>query len=141
MHVKSKHEVSILESTLYQCEECEYNTSKKDSLAIHRESKHESDETHLKWLKSIQEEKSYPCDECEYTYGRKKHLDQHKQDKHKKQNEHTCKQCVFSGPSKQQLRRHVESVHEHASYPCGECDYKSGRKDHLYEHVKSKHKH
>ena len=52
-----------------------------------------------------------------------------------------CKQCEYSAKTNQELKIHVQGVHEGIAYPCDQCLYVSKRKSDLLMHSKSKHTH
>ena len=50
-----------------------------------------------------------------------------------------CNQCDKQISSKDNLKRHIESVHEKKKYFCGQCDYKVKTAALLNKHIKSTH--
>lgn len=50
-----------------------------------------------------------------------------------------CSQCDYSAKTNEELKIHVQGVHEGIAYPCEQCSYVSKRKGDLLKHSKSKH--
>ena len=52
---------------------------------------------------------------------------------------HECTQCEFKATLKQNLQRHIRSVHEGQKFSCIFCEYKATYKGNLHRHIKSVH--
>ena len=51
----------------------------------------------------------------------------------------SCIQCNYSNRTKQQVMRHIKSVHQGVQYSCSVCEYKARWPSDLRAHTKSKH--
>merc|ERR1712126_470713 len=58
---------------------------------------------------------------------------------HKEGRAHHCQLCTYSSKYKQQLERHIESIHLRGEHPCDYCDYKATAKRNLSIHMKRMH--
>ena len=58
---------------------------------------------------------------------------------HKMKKSFACAQCDYKATEKNNLQRHIKSVHERQTFACTQCDYKAKWKSHLQTHIKSKH--
>ena len=106
------------------CDQCESQFEGKGNLENHIQSRHEIPE-------SI---RNYKCNKCEYqTKARKKferHLMQSKHDKII----HSCDQCQKTYRRVEDLREHIQSIHEGLRYACNFCDHKATYKNSLKQH-------
>ena len=50
-----------------------------------------------------------------------------------------CDDCEFNGTTRQNLERHIQSVHKGIKIPCDLCDYKFTQISNLNRHKKNRH--
>jgi len=122
-HTRRKHE-----SNVYSCEQCNYKSTQKNSLKIHRQALH---------TKSIHEVVKYYCDQCDYQTTRQGHLNRHQQGVHEGL-KYSCNQCEYQATTQSSLKIHQQALHEGVRYNCNQCDYQTAWKTHFKAHT---HKH
>ena len=93
---------------MFTCNECKFETKRRDNLKRHIESKH-------KFIKINPATKKQPvmlsCDSCEYKTIKKNHLTRHTSAKHSKIL-YSCRQCNFACNRKDSLKRHEQLIHK-----------------------------
>ena len=93
----------------YNCDQCDYKTTRKDNLKRHKLTKHEG--------------VSYNCDQCDYKAKTKDRLKRHKLSKHQSYR-FKCQQCELTFAREHVLARHVKRVHEREHMnQCEYCDH------------------
>ena len=143
----------IKKNTEMNCDQCDYKTDKKNYMDNHKRGKHPKSKK--------------KCDECNFTHAFPSKIKQHYKIVHlgikrlayrfrcKVKNctsygkntcdqldQHKllfCKQCNHTVTASEELKRHVQSVHEGIVYPCDQCSYVSKRRADLKVHFMSKH--
>ncbi len=126
----------------FQCELCEYKTSKKSNLKRHKEQLHEVGDK--------------MCEFCQFVTKRTDNLKRHIESKHKvdrrkptvKESKTVtkgstilcCDQCDYKTPKKDHLKRHTSSKHSNIHFPCRQCNFTTNRQDNLKRHCLLVHK-
>lgn len=140
------------EALLYDCGQCQYQTTDQGNLTRHIQSIHEGVrydcglcDYKAKWkialtrhIQAIHEGVRYNCTQCDYQATTQNHLNRHTQAKHEGV-KYDCIQCDYQTTDHGNLTRHVQSVHEGVRYNCDQCDYQATRQNHLNRHIQSKH--
>lgn len=122
-HILEKHE----ERKPFQCNYCEYKTSRNERLISHFDNCH-NDEHNL--------EKRFKCDwnECELSFISLSSLRQHRLS-----HSLLCKSCFKGFKSKFHLTQHM-LTHSHVkTVQCEHCSYKARFKKELMDHMKAIH--
>ena len=84
--------------------------------------------------------KDHKCDICSYSSVRKNELARHISSVHEKNKPHKCLVCDYSCSANSTLKIHVESVHEGKKpFHCSFCDYSCSINSTLKNHVESVH--
>ena len=115
----------IEQKTSYKCEQCHHVATKKLSLKLHVQSKHEG--------------LRFPCDHCDYKATQKHLLKKHITEKHDGMM-FVCngEKCELKFWTKIELADHKRSIHENDPFLCDLCDFKSnssvGIQTHLQAH-------
>ena len=119
----------------FQCDQCDYKTSKTSNLKRHRD------------LHSMA---MFTCNECKFETKRRDNLKRHIESKHKfiKINPATkkqpvmlaCDSCEYKTIKKNHLTRHTSAKHSKILYSCRQCNFASNRKDSLKRHEQLIHK-
>jgi KRAB domain-containing zinc finger protein len=102
---------------VYQCEQCDYNTSRKDRLTQHYQSVHMGI--------------NHRCEECGKQFTRKAGLTRHQILTHE------GKQYPFQVKRGGNLACHLDSKHQNLKYASEQCDYNSIKKDSLNKHYQT----
>jgi len=113
------------EATTFNCDRCDYKTTRKEYLRIHK--------------RSIHDGVKYPCNECDYKATQSSSLLQHKRSVHDGV-KYQCAQCDYKAISPTKLNIHVREKHEGIEYPCLQCNHKEPTQKRLNLHVKGVHK-
>ena len=110
--------------TSYKCDQCEHVASKKLSLKLHIQSKHEG--------------LRFPCDHCDYKATQKQLLKKHINEKHDG-SMFSCdeKQCEMKFWTKIESADHKKSIHENDPYLCDFCDFKSNSSGGIQTHLQA----
>ena len=135
-----------------KCTQCDYKTAKKNYLDNHTRSRHPKSKI--------------KCTKCDVTCAFPSKLKQHdkivhmgiKRDNRYKCENHLCqhfgkptcedlmqhsllfcKQCDYSTKTKDEMKIHIQGVHEGIVYPCEHCSFVSKRKNVLTSHARTKH--
>ena len=111
-----------------QCPQCERSFASKQTLIRHTNVVHEG----------IPEEKNFICDKCSRSYNENGKLLRHIKTFHDKIFEFKCQICTKEYPKKDQLKYHMESVHEKLRMTCDICGKVTDRKS-LKAHMKFVH--
>ena len=118
---------------LFFCSQCEFSTTRNDSLKIHTRRVHEGLGT-------------FPCSQCDFSSTRKDTLKNHTQRVHEGLIESfPCNQCDFITNLESNLRRHTRGNHTQQamgeSHMCDyeRCTYITLKKSELTTHIETKH--
>ena len=124
---------------IFQCDRCDYVTSKKSNLKRHEEL-HGSGQWHT-------------CELCKFQSKRKDNLKRHIESKHKAntvkrkiKNEQkvlkmlSCDQCSYKTIKTNHLKRHITAKHTDLKFSCNQCDFTSNRRDSVKRHEQLIHK-
>ena len=136
----------------FTCDQCEYKTTTKEYLRIHRRSIHDGvkypcnkcdykatqSSSLMQHKLSIHEGVKYPCPQCDYKAARPSRLNSHVREIHEGI-EYPCLQCNCKAPTRKRLNLHVKSVHEGISYSCNQCDFTNVSKQQLKRHQEMVH--
>jgi len=82
--------------------------------------------------------KTTSCEVCNRTFKSRQNLKQHIESVHQKVR-YDCDQCDHRASTKSNLRCHKASQHEGIKYDCDECDYSATNKSRLKKHKDAKH--
>ena len=107
-------------STVYQCGDCSYHTSKVSQFKCYRNS-HTG-------------ENPLSCSNCSYTTSKKNDLIQH-QLSHSGTKPFSCKECSYKATKKDYLIKHQLKHSGFKRFSCSECPYKMTRKNDLKNHL------
>ena len=110
-HISKNHQGKELE--YFKCASCEYNTTRKETLKLHRQAKHE-DARHL-------------CELCKKTFSTEQCLRRHTRVDHLNLR-HTCQTCDKTFSLRSNLNAHIEVHHTKKQYMCSFCSYLSTSK-------------
>ena len=123
----------------HKCDQCDYEAKYIHSLKLHISSKHEG--------------LIFKCQLCDLNYSRNGHLKRHMQAVHEKcERKHKCPKCSYSAFEKSHLIRHIGRIHEGHVYPgkehiqlrkfqCNQCEYRAVSQAHLKRHMLRKRGH
>ena len=81
--------------------------------------------------------KIFQCDLCNYVSARKDNLKKHVQSVHEKLKPYNCRQCGKAFSMKQHCKEHEESIHDGITHSCDFCEMTFTTKGHLRTHIKS----
>jgi hypothetical protein len=143
-------------ASLFLCDRCNFQTSRKDHLRRHIQRVHDKLKPHgcpscdhkffSKYhmqihFKAIHENcKELCCPECDFKCNRKDNLNTHIRSNHNDGSIFMCTLCSFRGDSRWSLERHMTSVHtELQTFQCVTCQWTFDRKDRYEEHVRREH--
>merc|ERR1719318_4771 len=118
------HKRSIHEGVKYTCNECDYKATQQGNLMQHKLSVHGG--------------VKYSCDKCDFKTTRPCRLNSHVREIHEGI-EYPCLQCNHKERNRKRLNLHVQSVHQGISYPCDQCDFTNIEKDQLKRHQEMVH--
>uniref|UniRef100_A0A1B0CGC8 Putative zn finger n=1 Tax=Lutzomyia longipalpis TaxID=7200 RepID=A0A1B0CGC8_LUTLO len=117
----TKHKATHLDSKDTMCSICNHEFSTKQNLKRHIEDIHEK-------VEKVREDKAYQCNQCPLTFKNHYYLTKH-QGIHTTVKKNVCPICGQEYSTKQNLRRHIEDIHEKVkkakgkdSYSCNQCD-------------------
>ena len=108
----------------YECNQCHFQTKKKEGLRSH--------------IRTIHEKVKYNCVKCDSQFTQKCHLNSHIKVKHEGIR-YKCKHCDYVTTVKPRLKNHTQAQHDGVLYHCKHCDYKNGYKSKIREHMNQKH--
>ena len=83
--------------------------------------------------------KNFQCDLCNYVSARKDNLKKHVQSVHEKLKPYNCRQCGKAFSMKQHCKEHEESIHDGITHSCDFCEMICTTKGHLRTHIKKVH--
>jgi len=106
----------------YKCDQCDHVATKKMSLKLHVQVKHEG--------------LRFPCDHCDYKATQKQRLKAHIVEKHAGLM-FSCDQCELKAWFKIEITDHTRSIHENNPYLCDLCDFKTNQSGGLQTHLQS----
>ena len=109
----------------YQCDWCNYSTSKGISLQNHISSHHKKPrEERSRKAAAKCKEKRYCCEYCQRDFAVRKVLANHINFVHLKKRENTCKECGRSFMSFECMQKHMRACSQAKSGPfcCQRCD-------------------
>ena len=122
-----KQHLSIHGDPTIKCEDCEFKTKRKSDLNRHRKIQH----SQIKLL----------CSKCSYICKTETALSDHNRKKHDETFQRfNCDQCTYSADRKDNLKKHIESLHDNVRFPCDICEYQATRKQNLASHLQKVHK-
>ncbi|KAF5274975.1 hypothetical protein FQR65_LT16799 [Abscondita terminalis] len=126
---RAKHFSNKKIKNLFECYNCGYQTSNKTTLTFHIA-------THRKYT-------TFFCNVCNYGVHSKMALKYHMLkhstiQKNISSKVHECEKCTFTTSTKENLHRHVVSIHdrEKLKHKCEFCNYATFRKYQLLAHVR-----
>ena len=133
-HILDKH--STKESFI--CSFCEFETSDKEKLQVHKEDKHSNMITRKR--SKPQKEKNHSCKICDEKFNTKQARLYHKWRVHDGII-HKCeyKNCEFQCSQKVQMKNHIQAVHLKIKVKCDFCDHQSNYKWSIQAHMRRKH--
>ena len=127
----------------YDCNECDYSTTREMELSFHIQSVHKQETVKISQQTSeimlndnIHEGATYPCNYSNYKNVKSDILKLHQESKHVK---YKCKECKFISKRKSELKRHQESAHNGVKYSCDQCNYKASKRGNLKRHQETLH--
>ncbi|GAB0094060.1 hypothetical protein DMENIID0001_092810 [Sergentomyia squamirostris] len=101
------------------------------------EEEDEGRQTRSRGRKKEGEEKNIPCADCEEIFPNHYYLSKHRATKHEDSKETICSICNHEFSTKQNLKRHIEDIHEKGekskddkAFQCSQCDLSF--KNHYY---------
>jgi hypothetical protein len=109
----------------YNCEQCDFKASRKDTLKKHYISVHISSN-------------QYPCNKCDYEATRRDNLAIHLMSKHPNLI-YPYQQCNYKAKTKDNLKIHHQSLHIGEDHSCQEFGQQFTHKGTLNRHKKSIH--
>ena len=86
--------------------------------------------------------KQFACTLCPKSFTRQARLAEHVKLVHLSDGQSQkfpCPDCEYQANRREDLRKHITSIHEGQKFPCHYCDYKATRIDNLHKHVKIAH--
>ena len=84
-------------------------------------------------------DKKFKCEQCPYTSAHKENVKKHIEAVHEK-TKHVCKYCGYAATHRISLKRHIEAVHEDMKeHVCKECGYATSYKNALKRHIEGVH--
>ena len=107
-------------------------------LAKFPEEKYPKHRTICKLIEVIQED-SFQCKACNKNFSRKDNITRHIESVHLKLRNHLCSDCGKEFSEKAALVRHVSMQHGNVRYPCHLCDKSYGLEKDLKSHIKVMH--
>ncbi|XP_052265110.1 GDNF-inducible zinc finger protein 1-like isoform X2 [Dreissena polymorpha] len=124
--------------TIYKCEQCDYQSTRRDRLTDHMGRVHGLLSVNCK---GAQNRDAFQCDLCEKAFVFGKDLNRHKKVVHAKER-FTCTVCEKEYKSKYVFNKHVASHGENYKkdmFRCQVCDREYTTKFSLSNHIKSQH--
>ena len=116
---------------LIMCLECSNTFKSKSSLTNHYKNKHMG-------IK-------YDCNKCNMKFSVPSSLYTHKKSLHSDTDVKSCEQCPYKTSRIDNLKTHIEAVHESKGLPyekqfqCSKCDYRTVHKGYLRSHLQTVH--
>ena len=83
--------------------------------------------------------KAGQCDKSEAVSPSSVSLHQQGRSGHQQQAQFTCDPRDYKTPLQNNLKRHIETVHDEFKYPCDQCEYRASLKTDLKRHIKFQH--
>ena len=121
----------------WMCKLCNNTFNLKHSLNVH--------------VNNVHGMKTFQCKNCSRVFKRISHLIRHKKyvhgiyrsyfilDEYPDVHYHDCDHCSFKSRYKNNLLKHIETIHKDIEFPCITCEFKSNRKDNLQRHINTVH--
>ena len=81
---------------------------------------------------------TYYCQKCDYSINNKQNLERHVETVHQGLR-HSCKSCDRTFTQKGSLAKHVQAEHEKIRYYCNSCDYQAKYNGELLKHNRKVH--
>ena len=136
-HNNAEHsEVSELQGESLQCNQCDFQSTKKDTLRRHKQRKHDVN------IHNILNQNN-KCHDCEYACTSKRVLDMHMYNNHggPAPQKKLCDMCSFTCFWGQTLRKHKNKLHLGIvqSYKCDQCEVSFRTKGSLRRHQELQH--
>ncbi|CAH1258612.1 ZNF425 [Branchiostoma lanceolatum] len=127
-HMQQKHsdECATKKTTIFKCDDCEYESKTKYCLQVHRLSKHGLGEGPVK------------CKHCDYTTTNKNHLAKHLKSDHDIEILR-CVYCRHYWGIREDMDTHIQTCNHKGDFPCEECSFIGNSKYKLLCHMKNKH--
>ena len=128
------------------CNECDWSTTTSSKMKTHIQSKHLGirhccDQcgylTTTKYLLDKHVKRIHQvsfCDVCEFKSSSKPEFI-----KHWTLDKLQCKQCDYIASRVDNMKMHMQAIHDQETYLCKVCPYKSSTPRYLSQHIKSKH--
>ena len=104
----------------YTCDDCDFESSRKENLKFHIDYRHNLIEKYL-------------CDQCEFSAIAKKYVKTHKMNMHETKII-SCKDCTFETNKYTQYKKHRIESHSGPKLMCEECDFVTFKKYKLEDH-------
>ena len=82
---------------------------------------------------------AHPCSQCDASFPVRKSMLNHKRLKHGDVKQFNCEKCVYTTSKKENLKQHVQSVHEKVKEICETCGKEFSKKSNLNKHVRQLH--
>ena len=120
----SKKGSLYLKPAVHSCDNCEYKTTTKEYLRIHR--------------RSIHDGIKYPCNKCDYKATQSSSLWQHNKSVHEGIR-YPCDQCDYKANRPARLNSHIRETHEGIKHSCDKCDHEATTRLRLNLHIKGVH--
>jgi len=101
---KNQNESTSSQKKIYDCEFCEYKSLKKNDI--------------LKHVSSVHLKNKSSCPECGKILA---NVAEHVKFFHRKERRFQCEECKYRSCFRNDLKKHVNSVHRKLKQPCPEC--------------------
>ena len=103
-----RHVNSVHLSNIFNCDVCDYKSTRKSTLNSHKKIAHEG--------------QFYRCTLCDFTTGWKQTLKRHNASKHENKR-FSCSSCDFSATRREHLKSHEITAHLGELYKCEFCPF------------------
>ena len=139
IHKKLKHSETNL-----VCAFCDFQSSSREAMDEHRDSKHKHQTTPKKSSeverKIRESQREFICRICNVSKKSRATLNLHIRSEHEGIRYNcTVEGCKFSGKQKTQLKAHMNAIHLKIKLPCDFCDFKTAQASNLRLHMMKKH--
>ena len=137
MGTSTKSTPEIEKTKKYQCNQCEFQSARKNNLAKHLNDNHK-EITDLQSKIKPKKLKKYQCSQCKFQSSRKKNLEIHVDAIHKGI-KYSCYYCDKKFTDQSNLKAHIKGIHEGVRYQCSQCGKLCRSHSVLWHHVNTKH--